>query len=62
MQAIFSSQSFARQLPIPQYLFYPFIDPLSEKNKELPDSLVQKICDEFGIDRCAPHRHSNLAV
>src|SRR5579863_2818000 len=33
--AIFSSQSFARQLPIPQYLFYPCIDPLSEKNKEL---------------------------
>ena len=27
--AIFSSQSFARQLPIPQYLFYPSIDPIS---------------------------------
>jgi trehalose synthase len=25
--AIFSSQPFARQLPIPQYLFYPCIDP-----------------------------------
>lgn len=52
--AIFSSQSFARQLPIPQYLFYPCIDPLSEKNKELSDSSVQKICDEFGIDRSRP--------
>jgi len=52
--AIFSSQSFARQLPIPQYLFYPCIDPLSEKNKELPDSQVQQICDEFGIDRSRP--------
>lgn len=52
--AIFSSQSFARQLPMPQYLFYPCIDPLSEKNKELPDSVVQKICDEFGIDRSRP--------
>ncbi len=52
--AIFSSQSFARQFPIPQYLFYPCIDPLSEKNKELPDSFVQKICDEFGIDRSRP--------
>src|SRR3984893_7285421 len=51
---IFSSQSFARQLPIPQYLFYPCIDPLSEKNKELPDSVVQKVCDEFGIDRSRP--------
>jgi trehalose synthase len=52
--AIFSSQSFTRQLPIPQYLFYPCIDPLSEKNKELPDSQVQEICDEFGIDRSRP--------
>lgn len=52
--AIFSSQSFARQLSIPQYLFYPCIDPLSEKNKELPESLIQEICDEFGIDRSRP--------
>ena len=52
--AIFSSQCFARQLPIPQYLFYPCIDPLSEKNKELEDSFVQKVCDEFGIDRSRP--------
>jgi trehalose synthase len=52
--AIFSSQSFARQLPIPQYLFYPCIDPLSEKNKELEDSFVQKVCDEFGVDRSRP--------
>jgi trehalose synthase len=52
--AIFSSQSFARQLPIPQYLFYPCIDPLSEKNKELEESQVQKICDELGIDRSRP--------
>ncbi len=52
--AIFSSPSFARQLPIPQYLFYPCIDPLSEKNKDLEDSFVQQVCDEFGIDRSRP--------
>ncbi len=52
--AIFSSQSFARQLAIPQYLFYPCIDPLSEKNKELPESQIQQICDDFGIDRSRP--------
>ena len=52
--AIFSSQSFARQLPIPQYLFYPCIDPLSDKNKELEESFVQKVCEEFGIDRSRP--------
>jgi len=52
--AIFSSQSFTRQLPIPQYLFFPCIDPLSEKNKDLEDSFVQQVCDEFGIDRSRP--------
>lgn len=52
--AIFSSQSFARQLPIPQYLFYPCIDPLSEKNKELDESFIQQVCDEFGVDRSRP--------
>jgi trehalose synthase len=52
--AIFSSQSFARQLAIPQYLFYPCIDPLSEKNKDLEDNFIQRVCDEFGIDRSRP--------
>jgi trehalose synthase len=52
--AIFSSQSFARQLPIPQYLFYPCIDPLSEKNKDLDESFIQQVCDEFGVDRSRP--------
>jgi trehalose synthase len=52
--AIVSSQSFARSLPIPQYLFYPCIDPLSEKNKSLDETFVQKVCEEFGIDRSRP--------
>jgi trehalose synthase len=52
--AIFSSQSFARQLAIPQYLFYPCIDPLSEKNKDLSDAEIQQVCDDFGIDRSRP--------
>jgi trehalose synthase len=52
--AIVSSQSFAQRLPIPQYLFYPCIDPLSEKNKELTDSQIQQTCDDFGIDRSRP--------
>lgn len=52
--AIFSSPAFARQLAVPQYLFFPCIDPLSEKNKELEESCVQKVCDDFGIDRTRP--------
>jgi trehalose synthase len=52
--AIFSSPAFARQLAIPQYLFYPCIDPLSEKNKDLDDAFVTRVCDNFGIDRKRP--------
>lgn len=52
--AIFSSPAFSRQLSIPQYLFYPCIDPLSEKNKELDEGLLDRVCDDFGIDRSRP--------
>ncbi len=52
--AVFSSPAFSRQLAIPQYLFYPCIDPLSEKNKDLDESLVAKVCEDFGIDRSRP--------
>ena len=52
--AVFSSPAFTRQLPIPQYLFYPCIDPLSEKNKDIDEAYVQKVCDDFGVDRSRP--------
>jgi trehalose synthase len=52
--AIFSSPAFTRQLDIPQYLFYPCIYPLSEKNKEPEQSCLEKIADDFGIDRSRP--------
>ena len=51
---VFSSPAFSRQLLAPQYLFYPCIDPLSEKNKELDAAYIQKVCDDFGIDRSRP--------
>jgi trehalose synthase len=49
--AIFSTQSFACRGSIPAYLFYPCIDPLSERNKQLEPSVIQQVCEEFGIDR-----------
>jgi trehalose synthase len=52
--AIFSSPSFARQLPIPQYLFYPSIDPLADKNRELEPEFVSGVLDRFGIDGSRP--------
>src|SRR5258707_3263376 len=51
---IFSAPAFTRQLAVPQYLFYPSIDPLSEKNRDLPEEYINKVCDDFGIDRSRP--------
>jgi trehalose synthase len=51
--AIFSSPSFSRKLPIPQYLLYPSIDPLSEKNRELEPEIIAETLERFEID---PHR------
>jgi trehalose synthase len=52
--ALFSSPEFARQLPIPQYLSYPCIDPLSEKNVDLDPATVREIVERFGIDLARP--------
>jgi trehalose synthase len=48
--AMFSSPEFSRQLPIPQYLFYPAIDPLSEKNQELDRDFITEVLARFHID------------
>jgi trehalose synthase len=52
--ALFSSPAFTHGLPIPQYLFYPTIDPLSDKNRPLEPEFIQSVFDRFGIDRKRP--------
>jgi trehalose synthase len=52
--AIFSSPAFARGLPIPQYLFYPSIDPLSDKNRELEPAFISEVLHRFQIDPLRP--------
>jgi trehalose synthase len=52
--AIFSSPSFARQLPVPQYLFYPSIDPLADKNRELEPAFITEVLSRFQIDQRRP--------
>ncbi len=52
--AMFSSPEFSRQLPIPQYLFYPAIDPLSEKNLELEPEFIAQVLARFRIDPQRP--------
>lgn len=45
-----SSPSFTRPLPIPQYLFYPSIDPLAQKNQELEEEFIAQTLERFSIN------------
>jgi trehalose synthase len=52
--AVFSAPAFARKLPIEQVLIAPSIDPLSDKNKDLPEEVIESVFGRFGIDRSRP--------
>jgi trehalose synthase len=52
--AMFSSPEFSRQLAIPQYLFYPAIDPLSEKNCALDPEFIEETLFRYRIDPLRP--------
>lgn len=52
--AVFSAPSFARELAIKQILISPSIDPLSDKNKELPEETIRSVLQGFGIDLARP--------
>jgi trehalose synthase len=52
--AVFSAPAFARQLTIPQVLIAPSIDPISDKNRELADDVVDEVFTRFRIDRSRP--------
>lgn len=52
--AIFSLPRFARKLPIPQFLIYPSIDPLSDKNRELSPEEQARILRKLEIPTDKP--------
>ncbi|MCM2271807.1 MAG: glycosyltransferase [candidate division Zixibacteria bacterium] len=52
--SVFSAPAFSRHLPIPQVLISPSIDPLSEKNKDIPQSVVDATLAQYGLDRERP--------
>ncbi len=52
--AIFSSPAFTQGLKIPQYLVHPTIDPLADKNRELPPEAMREVLERFGIDPHCP--------
>ncbi|MGD8875114.1 MAG: glycosyltransferase [Gammaproteobacteria bacterium] len=52
--SIFSLAAFAQELPHPQYLVPPSIDPLSDKNVELAPDIIQLLRDKYGLDKARP--------
>jgi len=52
--AVFSSPAFSRKLPVRQFLIPPSIDPLSDKNKELPLETVNSVLRKYDIKKDKP--------
>lgn len=52
--SVFSAPSFAQQLSTRQILIAPSIDPLSDKNKELPEEFVNSVMERFQIPKDKP--------
>ena len=52
--AVFSAPAFSQRIPIRQFLIPPSIDPLSDKNKELPQETVDSVLKKYGIPRNKP--------
>ncbi|MBZ0271155.1 glycosyltransferase [bacterium] len=52
--SIWHMPDFVRPMNHPQYLVPPSIDPLAEKNIELPESELDEVCRRFGLDRSRP--------
>lgn len=48
--AIFSMPEFAQQLPQPQFMIAPSIDPLSDKNKDLDPTYIQMVLENYGLN------------
>jgi trehalose synthase len=50
----FSSPAFTQTLQIPQFLVYPTIDPLADKNRELESEVITDVLERYGIDAKRP--------
>jgi trehalose synthase len=53
--AIFSAAHYiVSRWPLPKFIIPPFIDPLSEKNRELTEQEIGKVLDKYSIDPKIP--------
>ena len=48
--SIFSMPEFSQELPIPQFMVPPSIDPLSDKNRELTEDEITAVVEKHGLD------------
>lgn len=51
---VFSSPLFSRKFPRRQFLISPSIDPLSDKNRELPEETIANVLNKYRIDPGRP--------
>ncbi len=51
---VFSAPAFSQKLPLRQFLIPPSIDPLSEKNKPLPQEIIDKVLEKYQIPKDKP--------
>lgn len=51
---VFSAPSFAKDLPARQFLISPSIDPLSDKNRDLPQEVIDETLLHYGIKNDKP--------
>ncbi len=52
--SVFSAPAFSKPLAIRQFLIAPSIDPLSDKNKEMPQQEVEEVLSSYGIKNDKP--------
>jgi trehalose synthase len=52
--SVFSMPQFSQNLPHPQYIIHPSIDPLSDKNRELTEEEINSVLHRLGIERDKP--------
>ena len=51
---IFSMPDFSQQMPVPQFMIAPSIDPLSDKNKELDQGYIHQVLEGYGLNPDRP--------
>ena len=52
--SVFSMSKFAQALPHPQFIIAPSIDPLGDKNMDLPRTELEEVRERFGLDPTRP--------